>query len=55
MSDDRKVSIDELAISNMYGIDALVALLVEKGIITHEELITRISDIQQEQADQTVN
>ncbi len=51
MSDDRKVSIDELVISNMYEQEALVRLLAKKGIIAKEELLTKIREIQLEQAD----
>ena len=42
---DRKevVSIEELVISNMYEIEALIEVLVRKGIVSKEELLEEIN------------
>ncbi len=49
MADDPKqVSMEELVVSNMYSIEALVRLLIEKGILDKEEIIERIKEVGQE-------
>lgn len=42
------VSIEELAISNMYVQEALVRLLVQKGIMTTQEIMEQIAAIKAE-------
>lgn len=42
------VSIEELAISNMYVQEALVRLLVQKGILTTQEIMDQIAAIKAE-------
>lgn len=42
------VSIEELAISNMYVQEALVRLLVQKGIMTTQEIMDQIAAIKAE-------
>lgn len=42
------VSIEELAISNMYVQEALVRLLVQKGVMTTQEIIEQIEAIKAE-------
>ena len=37
------VSIEELTISNMYEIEALIEVLVRKGIIAKEEILQEIT------------
>jgi hypothetical protein len=45
--DPDQVSIEELVISNMYSIEAVVMLLIDKGILTQEEIVDKIKDIKQ--------
>ena len=42
------VTVQELAISNMLGIEALRQLLFEKGIISEEEFIARFKKVDRE-------
>lgn len=42
------VSIEELAISNMYVQEALVRLLVQKGVMTTQEIMEQIEAIKAE-------
>ncbi len=37
------VTLQELAVSNVYEIAALIAILVRKGILTHAEVLDEIS------------
>ncbi len=39
------VSLEELTLSNVYQLEALVLLLDEKGILTVEELIEKINEL----------
>ncbi len=39
------VSLEELTLSNVYQLEALVLLLEEKGILTVDELIEKIKDL----------
>ena len=43
----QQVSIEEIAVSNMISIEALANVLVEKGIITREEIINEIMRLKQ--------
>ncbi len=40
------VSLEELVLSNVYQLEALVLLLDEKGILTVEELVEKIKELQ---------
>ncbi len=40
------VSLEELVVSNVYQLEALVLLLDEKGILTVEELVEKIKELQ---------
>jgi hypothetical protein len=40
------ISIEELLISHSIQIDAVTQILVEKGIITNEELATKLKQVQ---------
>ena len=42
------VTIQELAISNMLEIEALIELLVEKGIITKDEVMAKCKKLDRE-------
>ncbi len=39
------VTLDELAISNMWEVGALIELLHEKGLITKQELLDKITEL----------
>ncbi len=39
------VSLEELVLSNVYQLEALVLLLEEKGILTVDELIEKIKEL----------
>ena len=41
------VSIEELAISNMYEIEALIEVLARKGIVTKGEVLEQIKKMRQ--------
>ncbi len=41
-----EVKIEELVISNMYSIEAVVQLLVEKGVLDKKEIIDKIQELQ---------
>ena len=43
------VTLDELAISNMWETSALVELLERKGILTRQELLAMIQELRQRQ------
>lgn len=42
------VSIEELVVSNVYTQEALVNLLVKKGVLTREELLAEIQRLREE-------
>jgi len=41
-----EVKTEELVISNMYSIEAVVQLLIEKGFIDKQEILDRIKSLQ---------
>ena len=41
-----QVKIEELVITNMYSIEAVVQLLIEKGILEEKEILDRIKTLQ---------
>ena len=41
MSEEKQVSIQEIAVSNMISIEAMVRILVKRGFITKEEIMQR--------------
>jgi hypothetical protein len=43
-----EVSIDDIVISNMYSIEAIVRLLIEKKILTEEEILRKIQEVKSE-------
>ncbi len=46
MDKRERVSLEELVLSNVYQLEALVLLLDEKGILTVEELVEKIKELQ---------
>ncbi len=52
MADDPKqVSIEELVVSNVYSIEAVVMLLIEKEILTQAEIVDKIKEIKQQHSE----
>ena len=43
MSEENQVSIDEIAVSNMVSIEAMVRILVKRGFITKEEIMDEVN------------
>ena len=41
------ITLEELAISNMYEIGALIELLEKKGIVTKQEILDTIQELRQ--------
>ncbi len=48
-NEDKQVSIQEIAISNMISIEALVRILVKKGAVTQEEILEEIRQVKLDQ------
>ncbi len=42
MSEEKQVSIQEIAVSNMVSIEAMVRVLVKKGLVTQQEILEEI-------------
>lgn len=40
-----QVSFEELAYSNLVVVEALVQLLKEKGVLTHEEVVKKVQEV----------
>ena len=49
MSEEKQVSIREIAVSNMISIEAMVRILVKRGFITQEEIIDEVKQVKLEQ------
>ncbi len=49
MSEEKQVSIQEIAVSNMISIEALVRILVKRGFITKEEIVDEVKQVKLEQ------
>ena len=45
MSEKKTVSIQEIAVSNMVSIEAIIRVLVRKGLITQEEILEEVKDV----------
>ena len=46
---NKQVSLQELAVSNMISIEALVRVLVKKGLVTQVEILEEIKQVKLEQ------
>ena len=42
MSEEKQVSIQEIAVSNMISIEAMVRVFVKKGLVTQQEILKEI-------------
>jgi len=40
-----EVALEKIVLSNMYSMEALIDILVEKGLVTKEEVIKRIEKV----------
>ena len=49
MSEEKQVSIQEIAVSNMISIEAMVRILVKRGFITKEALMDEVKQVKLEQ------
>ena len=49
MSEEKQVSIQEIAVSNMVSIEALVRILVRRGFITKAEIMDEVKQVKWEQ------
>ncbi len=49
MSEEKQVSIQEIAVSNMISIEALLRILVKRGFITKEEIKDEVKQVKLEQ------
>ena len=43
-----EVPLEKMVLSNMYSMEALIDILVEKGLVTKEEVIKRIEEVVEE-------
>ena len=46
MKEDKKVSWEDIAWSNMYSIEALLNILEKKGLITKREVLDELASLQ---------
>jgi len=46
----RTVTLEEITISNMYEIEAIIRVLEKKGILTHEEILDELKVIKENQS-----
>ncbi|HEY5536089.1 MAG TPA: hypothetical protein VIL99_14280 [Ignavibacteria bacterium] len=45
----KTVSLEEITVSNMYEIEAVIRVLEKKGLLTHEEVLEELKKIKEEQ------
>jgi len=45
-----EVPLEKIVLSNMYSMEALIDILVEKGLVTKEEVIKRIEKVVEERS-----
>ena len=43
-----EIPLEKIVLSNMYSMEALIDILVEKGLVTKEEVIKRIEEVVEE-------
>ncbi len=46
-----EVPLEKIVLSNMYSIEALIDVLVEKGLVTKEEVLKRIEKVVEERGE----
>ncbi len=42
-----EVPLERIVLSNMYSMEALIDVLVEKGLVTKEEVLKRIEEVEE--------
>ncbi len=42
-----EVPLESIVLSNMYSMEALIDVLVEKGLVTKEEVLKRIKEVEE--------
>ena len=47
-SNHDEIPLEKIVLSNMYSMEALIDVLVEKGLVTKEEVIKRIEKVGEE-------
>ncbi len=47
-SNHDEIPLEKIVLSNMYSMEALIDVLVEKGLVTKEEVIKRIEKVVEE-------
>ncbi len=48
VDNQEEVPLEKIVLSNMYSMEALIDVLVEKGLVTKEEVIKRIEKVEEE-------
>jgi len=51
----KQVSIQEIAVSNMLSIEAMVRILVKRGFITKEEIMDEVKQVKLEQESEGIS
>ena len=51
MNQKRTITVEELAVSNMYQLEAMVRVLKKKGICTRKEILEELHLIKKEEAE----
>ena len=46
-----EVPLEKIVLSNMYSMEALIDILVEKGLVTKEEVLKRIEEVVEERGE----
>jgi len=47
-SDREEVPLERIVLSNMYSIEALIDVLAEKDLVTKEEVLKRVEEVEEE-------
>jgi hypothetical protein len=47
-SNQEEVPLEKIVLSNMYSMEALIDVLIEKGLVTKEEVLKRIEKVVEE-------
>ncbi len=50
-SNHEEIPLERIVLSNMYSMEALIDVLVEKGLVTKEEVIKRIEKVVEERGE----
>ena len=50
-SNHEEIPLEKIVLSNMYSMEALIDVLVEKGLVTKEEVLSRIEKVVEERGE----